>query len=98
MGFTLVAVSGDCSLIAARRLLIVVISLVAEHGLYSTGSVAVAHGFSCPLARGSSWTRDRSHVLCIVRRILCRGSCHLQTVRVLLLLFQFGFLLFLFLL
>ena len=25
----------------------------------------------------------------------CRGSCHLQTVRVLLLLFQFGFLLFL---
>ena len=29
---------------------------------------------------------------------LCRGSCHLQTVRVLLHLFQFGFLLFLFLL
>ena len=29
---------------------------------------------------------------------LCGGSCHLQTVRVLLLLFQFGFLLFLFLL
>ena len=29
---------------------------------------------------------------------LCRGSCHLQTVRVLFLLFQFGFLLFLFLL
>ena len=29
---------------------------------------------------------------------LCRGSCHLQTVRVLLLLFQSGFLLFLFLL
>ena len=28
--------------------------------------------------------------------ILCRGSCHLQTVRVLLLLFQSGFLLFLF--
>ena len=32
------------------------------------------------------------------RDILCRGSCHLQTVRVLLLLFQSGFLLFLFLL
>src|SRR5574339_663051 len=30
--------------------------------------------------------------------LLYRGSCHLQTVRVLLLLFQFGFLLFLFLL
>ena len=29
---------------------------------------------------------------------LCRGSCHLQTVRVLLLLFLYGFLLFLFLL
>ena len=28
---------------------------------------------------------------------LCRGSCHLQTVRVLLLLFQFGFLLFIYL-
>ena len=29
---------------------------------------------------------------------LCRGSCHLQTVRILLLLFQSGFLLFIFLL
>ena len=33
-----------------------------------------------------------------LKGFLCRGSCHLQTVRVLLLLFQFGFLLFLFLL
>ena len=31
-----------------------------------------------------------------LRGFLCRGSCHLQTMRVLLLLFQFGFLLFIF--
>ena len=37
-------------------------------------------------------------VLVIFWWSLCRGSCHLQTVRVLLLLFQFEFLLFLFLL
>ena len=70
VGLSLVAVSGDCSLVVVRRLLIVMISLVAQHGLYSAGSVVVAHGFSCPLARGSSWTRDWSHVLCIVRQIL----------------------------
>ena len=35
------------------------------------GSVAVAHGLSCPPQQvGSSWTRDRTHVLCIGRWIL----------------------------
>ena len=58
MDFSLFVGSGDYSLVAVCGLLIVVISLVAEHGRYSTGSVVVAHGFSCPLARGSSWARD----------------------------------------
>ena len=37
-------------LIAVCELLVVVTSLVAEHGLY--GSVVAAHGLSYPLARG----------------------------------------------
>jgi len=39
-----------------------------------------------------------SQCVCFSVCFLCRGSCHLQTLRVLLLLFQSGFLLFLFLL
>ena len=35
---------------AAHGLLVAVASLVAEHGLWSTGSVAVAHGLSCSAA------------------------------------------------
>ena len=53
------------SLVAGRRLLIAVVSLVAEHGpwgawslvvvapgLWITSSIVVAHGFSCSLACG----------------------------------------------
>ena len=39
-------------LAAVGKLLIVVASLVAELGLYSTGPVAVVHGPSCSMARG----------------------------------------------
>ena len=38
--------------VAVRRLLIVVASLAAEHGLQSTGSVVVAHRLSCSTACG----------------------------------------------
>ena len=41
---SLVAVSRDCSLVEARRLLIAVASLVAEHGLCKWASVAAALG------------------------------------------------------
>ena len=39
-------------LVAVHGLLIAVASLAAEHGLYSTGSVVVAHGLSCCEACG----------------------------------------------
>ena len=51
-GFSLVAASGGYSLVAARGLFIAGASLVAEHRLQSTGSVVVAHEFSCCEARG----------------------------------------------
>ena len=38
--------------IVVHRLLIVVASLVAQHGLYSAGSVVVVHGLSCSAACG----------------------------------------------
>ena len=41
-----------CSQAVVRRLLIAVVSLVAEHGLQGTGSVVVGHRLSCPEARG----------------------------------------------
>ena len=47
--------------------------------------LATVHGVA------KNWTRLSDFTI-----YLCSGSCHLQTVRVLLLLFQFGFLLFLF--
>ena len=62
-GFPLVAVDRGYSLIAMHGLLIVVPSLVVEHQLSAfsccgapalgcTGSVAVAHRLSCPVACG----------------------------------------------
>ena len=38
--------------VAVLRLLIVVASLVVEHGLWSMGPVVVAHGLICPLTCG----------------------------------------------
>ena len=40
------------SLVAVRGLLIAVASLVAEHGLQSSGSAVMAHGLSCSVAYG----------------------------------------------
>ena len=64
--------------IAVLGLLIVVASLVAEHGLQAhglhqlqhTGSVVAARRLSCSAALGSSRNRARTRVPCIGRRIL----------------------------
>ena len=61
-----------------RGLLIAVASLVVEHGLQAlwlAGSGAQAQwlwrmGLVAPQHVGSSWTRARTHVSCIGRRIL----------------------------
>ena len=50
-GLSLVAVSGDHSLVAVLGPLIAVASLV-EHGLQNAGSVVVVHVFTCPRACG----------------------------------------------
>ena len=49
---SLVMVGRDVSQVVGHRLLIMVASLVAEHGLLSAVSVVVVHGFSCPVACG----------------------------------------------
>ena len=50
--FPPVVASRDYSLAAVRGLLVAAASLIAEHGLWSTGSVAVVHRFSCSMACG----------------------------------------------
>ena len=45
-GFFLVVASRGYSLVTVHRLLIVVVSLVAEHALGHTASIVVAHGLS----------------------------------------------------
>ena len=52
MGFSLVAQSRDYSPVAVHGLLSVVASAVAEHRLYSTGSIVVVHRFSYSMACG----------------------------------------------
>ena len=47
---SLVEASRGCSLVAVPRLLIMVASLVVEHGLWRDGSVV--HRLSCSAARG----------------------------------------------
>ena len=69
-GLSLVAASRGSSLVAVRGLLIVVASLVAEHGLqgvwaqylWHTGLVALQHV-------ESSWARDQTRVPRIGRQI-----------------------------
>ena len=63
-GFSLVEVSGVYSLVAVPGLPRAAASLIADHGLQSTGSVVVAHGLSC------SQARDQTPVFCIGRWIL----------------------------
>ena len=45
-------------------------SVVGTDGLQITGPVVVAHRPCCPVALGSSWTRDCTGVPCIARQIL----------------------------
>ena len=54
-GLSLAVVSGGYSLVAVRGLFTAVASLVAEHGLQSSGTGAVARGFSCPLGLVAPW-------------------------------------------
>ena len=81
--FPVVAARGVYSLVAVRKLLIAVASLVAKHrlwglwasvatapGVMSIGSMVVAHCFVAPRHVGCSWVRDRTHVACIGRWIL----------------------------
>lgn len=50
--FSLVSTSRGYSLVVVCGLLTAMASLAAEHGLWGTGSTAVAHRLSCPQARG----------------------------------------------
>ena len=61
-------------MVMVDAILIVVTPVVAEHGLQSTGSVVVAHGFSCQLHVKSSRTRDQTCVPCIVGGFLTTGT------------------------
>jgi len=67
LGFSLVAVSEDYTLVAGQELLNGaghVDSVVAAPGFWSTGSVVVAHGLR------SFWVRDQTHISCISRQSL----------------------------
>ena len=66
MGFSPVVVSGGCCLVAGHGLLPAVASLLAEHGLWGTGSMTVAHGFSCSAAHGIFL--DQGSNLCLLHR------------------------------
>ena len=71
-GLSLVRVSRAYSLVVVWGLLIAMASLVAEHRLSVSGSVVVAHGFSCPVACIIlvPWARNPTHALCIGRWVL----------------------------
>ena len=60
----------DFSLVAMCGLLIAMASLVAEHGLWSVGSVVAAHGLVAPWLVEPSRSRDQTDVPCIGRWIL----------------------------
>ena len=55
--------------VVVQGLLIAVAPLVAEHGLWSTGSGIVAHRLGCSVACGTSQARDRTHVFCTGKQI-----------------------------
>ena len=62
---------GQASFVALLELLIAVASLVAELGLQSTGSVAVAHGLRCSAACGifpGIRRMDQGSNLCLLHR------------------------------
>ena len=66
---SLVAESRGQALVAMRRLLTEVASLVAALRLPSTGSVVVAHGLSCSTARGILPDQGSNIVFCTGRGI-----------------------------
>ena len=66
-GLSLVAASGNYSLVVVHRLFTGVASLVAGHGQQGAQASVVVHGLSCPMVLGSSWTRDQTHVPSIGR-------------------------------
>lgn len=69
--FSLVGAGRGHSLGAMHGLLVVVASLVADHGLWNAQtSAVVAHTLSCSSEVGSSRTRGQTHVSCIDRSIL----------------------------
>ena len=76
-GLSPVVVSRGYSTAVAHGLLIVVASLLADHGLWSVGSVAVVHGFSCPLACGIFL--DQGLNPCIVHHVSPALSCEFLT-------------------
>ena len=87
-GFSLVLETRSYSLAGVCRLLIAVISPVAEHrlwgsqasavvahGLYGTGSILVVHGLSCSTARGIFPDQGSNLCLWISRHILYHSGC-----------------------
>ena len=71
---SLIAVSGGCSLVVARRLLFAVTSLVVAHSLQSTGSVVVIHRLSFPSICGIFPDQGQTCVPCVGRQILNHGT------------------------
>ena len=67
---SVVAVSMRSSLVATRGLLVVVASLVAEHGLWGVGSEAVAHRLSALWHGESCPASDQTHLPCTGRWII----------------------------
>ena len=70
-GFSLVVLSRGYPSVVVYRLLIVVASLVAEHGFKGTQAQSFWHtGLVAMWHLGSSWTRDQTCVSCNGRWIL----------------------------
>ena len=68
-GISLVAVSED-SVVAVCQLLIAVASLVAEQGLQGAGC-SLYRGLIALQHVGSSQIRNRTHISCMGRQLLC---------------------------
>ena len=71
LGLSLVVVGGASTLVAVLGLLVVGAFCAVEHRLCSAGSVDMAHGLSCPVARGVLVSDQGSNTgPCFGRRIL----------------------------
>ena len=80
LGLSLVVVGGASTLVAVLGLLVVGAFCAVEHRLCNAGSVDMAHGLSCPVARGVLVSDQGSNTgPCFGRRILNprhQGSPH----------------------